>query len=320
MWAIANVFGYVRVASDEYALALPVLAGLVGHEDDEVAESACAALAFAVKSDASSVQTLIAADVVPALVAALGRVSFRVQTAALRCISRILDGDADQKQIVIDAGAIDALDAVLSSPKRSLRKDALIACAKIANGNQRQVDELIQSGILVLTVGTLRSGPTDLKLEACTMLATLVAACNVQQINAVLDHVDMAVLLDAMMAKNETARTCFETLMHKCDTGSIEILKSRRDLDVVREFCSCFDDDADPCFKTVATALFKIERHRMMDICVALQAMELPALVTVCILGQTREGAFAAWHQMWAVAVKVKHFQRRSIGTDELNQ
>ena len=54
---------------------------------------------------------------------------------------------------------------------------------------------------------------------------------------------------------------------------------------------------------------FRIVRARMLEICLALQYLRFPALVTVCILEAAfLHGDLVPWHLTWNLATAVKHF------------
>jgi hypothetical protein len=54
---------------------------------------------------------------------------------------------------------------------------------------------------------------------------------------------------------------------------------------------------------------------RSFEVCVGLQSMELPALVTCEILAQSfgRQELLLKFHLLWTIATLVKHFQERRM-------
>lgn len=63
-------------------------------------------------------------------------------------------------------------------------------------------------------------------------------------------------------------------------------------------------------YSALGSCLFSLERPRMIEVCIAMQGFDLPALVVVSILEQLSVGgALAPFHRKWDIATKVKHFK-----------
>jgi hypothetical protein len=63
----------------------------------------------------------------------------------------------------------------------------------------------------------------------------------------------------------------------------------------------------------VKSAAFDLARDRMTEVCIALQSLRLPALLTVLILRKScaPPGSSLRFRHCWAVSTKVKHYLKR---------
>jgi importin subunit alpha-1 len=300
-------------------LALPVLVRFLNCDDVETLSYVCSAVSFISGSDdlTESTQAEFDQRVLPRMIELLQHRSFTVQTPVVNAIGAIVAGNDDDTQKVIQLGAVPLLTALLESPKRSLRKSACWVLSNITAGNQSQVQTVIDAGALPIFVSMLRSAPLEIKREACWAVSNVACTGSRDQVEALMQCDALPALLDTLFfgrANVQVALNGFNAMLSKANLHPEHFAGSDA---VQAAILGCLEHKFDVLTielhdlvgDALMRALFKLQRARMTEICIALQALELPALVTVIILDQTHEGvATTSLHRKWNLVTKVKHF------------
>jgi importin subunit alpha-1 len=298
-------------------LALPALVRLLSCDDVEALSYVCSAVSFISGGLTESIQAEFDQRVMPRMVELLQHRSFTVQTPVVNAIGAIVAGNDDETQKVIQLGAVPLLVNVLASPKRSLRKSACWALSNITAGNRSQVQTVIDAGALPIFVSMLNSAPLEIKREACWAVANIAATGSSDQVEALMQCDALPALLNTLFfgrANVQVALNGFNAMMSKANLHPAHFAGSDAMQTAIlgcleKKFDVLTIDMHDSVGDALVRALFKLQRARMTEICVALQALELPALVTVIILDQTHEGvATTSLHRKWNLVTKVKHF------------
>jgi hypothetical protein len=170
----------------------------------------------------------------------------------------------------------------------------------------------------------LMSEPLDIKREACSTLANAARGGSPTQIVHLVQCEAPLAMLDAMFMRSsaifQVALLGFNAVIDMAtgthashfrglDVVQVAVLDCLERNETLETVCS---DMRRPIGDGLVRALFVLQRARMTEICIALQALGLPALVTVIILDRTSEAtASTALHQKWKLVTKVKHFEKK---------
>lgn len=153
--------------------------------------------------------------------------------------------------------------------------------------------------------------PTELALHRALKLwdtdsaLALVAGGASCKVSAIADHVNDVARIRLLIAAGLDVQRAIDAFPEQRD--KIEAAAKLEPL-VLDDARATIDRNAQRMTKT----RFVVERLRMMEICVAMQALRLPALVTMTVLDQTTEGvAMSPLHWKWNLVTKVKHFRGR---------
>lgn len=298
-------------------LALPVLVRFLNCDDVETLSYVCSAVSFICAGPTESFQAELDQHVLPRIVELLTHSSFQVQTPVVNAIGAIVSGNDVETQKVIDLGAVPALVTLLHSPKRSLRKSACWVLSNITAGNQSQVQTVIDHGAIPILVNMLNTAALEIKREACWALSNMASTGSREQIDALVQCNTLPAMLDTMFTSASSVQVAlngFKAMIEKAHLHRSPFPASDDLLVAIlgnldQKFDLLPENMQDQVGDALVCALFKLQSPRMMEICVALQALELPALVTVIILDQTHESvATTPLHRKWNLVTKVKHF------------
>lgn len=168
---------------DRVRIALPTLAELICHHDEEVLINSCSALLYLADGPNEKIQAVIEAGVCRRLVELLMNPSPAVQAPALRTVGNIVTGNDEQTQFIINQNALPCLLALLGSPKKVIQKDACWTISNITAGTSEQIQSVIDAGIVPQLLEMLVDTDLDLRKEAVWAISNATSGGTPLQIN-----------------------------------------------------------------------------------------------------------------------------------------
>jgi importin subunit alpha-1 len=307
----------------DVARVLPALLANIARLD--TAGDVCGALAVLSDADTENqrIQVMLDAGVAPLLVNVLRtHRQLDILAPALRCTGSILSGDERQTQAMIDVGVVDALKRLLQTHSSlNVRKSVCWAVSNITGGTEQQIQTVMDAKIVPILMEMLDSEGIlpDIRREINWVLSNALRGGSSAQIGALIDCLVLQRLLTLLVSSiNRVVEEHIVLGVVQCvtvaDRAALQRLRLDYRSDIVADFLQSIDqcrnlgtEAGDKAADSLAKALFVIERARMAEICMAMQALDLPALVTVTILEFT-VAELVKFHKLWEVAVKVKHF------------
>lgn len=182
-WTLSNFCrGKPQPLFDRVRIALPTLAELICHNDEEVLTDSCWALSYLSDGPNDKIQAVIDAGVCRRLVDLLMNPSPAVQTPALRTVGNIVTGNDEQTQFIINHRALPCLLALLGSPKKGIRKEACWTISNITAGISDQIQAVIDNNIIPPLVQLLVGAEFDIRKEAAWAISNATSGGTPQQI------------------------------------------------------------------------------------------------------------------------------------------
>ncbi|EGG14258.1 putative importin subunit alpha B [Cavenderia fasciculata] len=182
-WTLSNFCRGKPAPSFELVkIALPVLAQLIYHLDEEVLIDACWALSYLSDGPNEKIQAVIDAQVCRRMVELLEHLSIAVQTPALRTVGNIVTGDDSQTQVILNVSALPLLGNLLTNPKKAIKKEACWTISNITAGNKKQIQDVIDANIIPALVNLLKNAEFEIKKEAAWAISNATSGGSPQQI------------------------------------------------------------------------------------------------------------------------------------------
>ncbi|CAM9112793.1 unnamed protein product [Discosporangium mesarthrocarpum] len=189
VWAVSNFCrGKPQPDIASVMPAIPILAQLVGSDDNEVLVDTCWALSYLSDGDSERIQSVIDAGTVDSLTRLLGHESCHVVTPALRTLGNFVTGEDAQTQVVLDAGVLPLVEALLHHKKKNIRKEACWTLSNVAAGTPAQLAAVCQcQGVIPSVIELLEAGEWEVQKEANFVISNIATAGNVTHVREVVN-------------------------------------------------------------------------------------------------------------------------------------
>lgn len=186
-WTLSNFCrGKPQPDLSKIRAALPILAKLITHPDQEVVGDACWALSYISDGPNERIQAVLEAGALPSLVRLLRSEATSVITPALRTVGNVVSGNDKQTQAAIDGGILRALESILGHSKKTIRKETCWTLSNIAAGTPQQVGALLACPSIVKEVMRILGADVfEVQKEAVWVIANLCTGGLAPQIDAV---------------------------------------------------------------------------------------------------------------------------------------
>jgi hypothetical protein len=182
VWALSNLCrGKPQPKLELVAVALPVLASLLNHADDEVVVDSAWAISYISDGPADRIQAVLDHQVVPRIVSLLSSPTTSMATPAIRTIGNIATGNDRQTQIIINAGALQAFHFLLAHQKRAIRKETCWTLSNITAGSKDQIQAVINANLFPAVMGCMLATEFEVKKEASWVVANTTAGGTPEQ-------------------------------------------------------------------------------------------------------------------------------------------
>jgi importin subunit alpha-1 len=199
VWALSNLCrSKPQPKLEQVAVALPVLASLLNHPDDEVVVDAAWAVSYISDGPADRIQAVIEHQVVGRIVQLLSAPTTAMQTPAIRTIGNIATGNDRQTQIIINAGALPPIQFLLNHQKRAVRKEACWTVSNITAGHRDQVQAVINADLFPSVLNCMRAPEFEVKKEAVWAVANTTAGGSPEQMRYLLEIKVLAPLCELL--------------------------------------------------------------------------------------------------------------------------
>ena len=182
VWTLSNLCrSKPPPALEKVQDALPVLASLLNHGDNEIVADACWAISFISDGPAERVQATLQQGVIPRIVQLLSSPATTMQTPAIRTVGNVVTGTDAQTQVIVSSGALAAFPLLLTSSKRAIKKEACWALSNITAGNVDQVQAVIHANLVPMLMQCMHASELEVVKEAVWCMANTTSGGTVEQ-------------------------------------------------------------------------------------------------------------------------------------------
>lgn len=183
VWALSNLCrSKPQPKLEQVAIALPVLASLLNHHDDEVVVDATWALSYISDGANDRIQALLDSGVLARIVQLLGSPTAAMQTPAIRIIGNIATGNDRQTQMIISSGALQSMHFLLQHPKRAIRKETCWTLSNVCAGHRDQIQAVINANLFPNILRCTQAPELEVKKEAVWCIANTASGGTKEQI------------------------------------------------------------------------------------------------------------------------------------------
>eukprot|EP01119_Soliformovum_irregulare_P022265 TRINITY_DN7587_c0_g1_i2.p1 TRINITY_DN7587_c0_g1~~TRINITY_DN7587_c0_g1_i2.p1 ORF type:complete len:535 (-),score=75.80 TRINITY_DN7587_c0_g1_i2:437-2011(-) len=199
-WAISNLCrGRPQPNFESVKLALPTLAQLLQHTDEQVLIDACWALTYLSDGPTYRIEAVVNTNIGGRLVSLLKEDVATIITPALRVVGNIVSGDDACTERMIEHDVLTVLLNLTKHARINIRREACWAISNIAAGPVRHIQLIVNSGIIPRLFQIMNEPHTEVSKEALFAIVNIL-------INGYRDHLDLLVdagvvtlLLDTIM-------------------------------------------------------------------------------------------------------------------------
>lgn len=172
VWALSNLCrGKPQPKLELVAIALPVLASLLNHHDDEVVVDAAWAISYISDGANDRIQAVLESGVLSRIIQLLQAPTAAMQTPAIRTIGNIATGNDRQTQMIINAGGLPPLHFLLQHTKRAIKKEACWTLSNICAGHRDQLQAVISANLFPMILKCIQAPELEVKKEAVWCVA-----------------------------------------------------------------------------------------------------------------------------------------------------
>jgi importin subunit alpha-1 len=304
---------------------LPRVVQLLDHQAFTVQTPALRCVGNIVTGDDQQTQKVIDSNALAHLAKLLKSTKRSIRKEACWAISNITGGDEAQIQAVIDSGVVPTLVSMLGTAPLEIKKEACWALTNaIVGGTPAQIDHLVQCEVVRPLVDML--AVPDVKVTALEGLDKMLRVCGASAVEQALSAGILAAFDDSLFASTAIALRVIEQCA-SVDAGSVlesgllskvaslpyADLTLEMEQSIVHTVFLCYNSatpkQLDDLVDTGIFSQMYVIRDRAATICIAMQDLELPALVTLELL----DAAFPndiPMHKKWQLATAIKHFHR----------
>lgn len=189
-WTLSNMCRGKNPAPDFATIseAVPVLAQLLHHRDEEVMTDAAWALSYLTDGSNEKIQAVVEAGVVPRLVELLNHHKAGVITPSLRAVGNVVTGTDYQTQVVLDAGALRAFAQLLNSSKENLRKETCWTISNVTAGTKEQIQAVCDANLIPPLIHIISTAEFRTRKEATWALSNLTSGGSRRQVQYVVSQ------------------------------------------------------------------------------------------------------------------------------------
>jgi hypothetical protein len=321
---------------------LPRLVQLLDHKAIVVQTPALRCIGHIVTGDDQQTQKVIDLNALTHLAKLLESSKRAIRKDACTAISNITAGTQAQIQAVIDSGVVPTLVSMLGAAPREIKKEVCWALSNATSGTPAQIDYLVQCEVIRPLVDMLAVPDVKVVTIALEGLDNILRVCSASAVAQALSAGILAklddALDDALFAKISVARRKVDTLfantarvIERCasvearsvlECGVMLKVASLPHADltletkqsIARTVFLCYNSatpaQLDDLANTNIFSQMYVIRDRAATICMAMQDLELPALITLELL----DAAFPndiPMHKKWQLVTAAKHFHQR---------
>jgi hypothetical protein len=309
---------------------LPRIVQLLDHHEVTVQTPALRCIGNIVAGDEQQTQKVVDSNALVHLAKLLESSERAIRKEACWVISNITAGTQAQIQAVIDSGVVPTLVSMLRNSPFDLKKEACWALANATNnGSQAQIGFLVQCDMIPPLVDTL-GAPSENKiiLVAIEGLHNALRSSGPRAIQEAV-RAGLPVRLKGVLFRDVARSMCIIKLCATVDANSVlergvmskvaslphADLTLETKQSIARTVLLCYSSATPAQLDDLAdTGIFSqmyVIRDRAATICMAMQDLELPALITLELL----DAAFPndiPMHKKWQLVTAAKHFHSRA--------